>query len=124
MKVITLVGNITKDAEVRHTQSGNSVCGFSIAVNDRRANETYYFECSYWGKAGQGVAPYLTKGKQVTVMGDFGWREYNDKKYLQVNVNSLQLGQGGRDSDQSTDWNAPSTNTNASSIFDDDIPFR
>ena len=123
MKVITLVGNITKDAEVRHTQGGNSVCGFTIAVNDRRANETYYFECNYWGKAGQGVSPYLTKGKQVTVMGDFSWREYNEKKYLQVNVNSLQLGQANRDNNYSQDLNGRDPDGGDKDPFSDEIPF-
>lgn len=120
MKVITLVGNATKDAEVRNTQSGDSVCSFTIAVNDRRANETYYFECSYWGKAGQGVAPYITKGKQVTVNGDFAWREYNDKKYLQVRVSQLQLGQRGQQQD---DVEPQGSQYNPTDDMDDDIPF-
>lgn len=123
MKVITLVGNVTRDAEVRTTQSGDSVCAFALAVNDRRANQTYFFECSYWGRGATNVAPYVTKGKQVTVSGDFSWREYNGKQYLQVRVNDLALGKGGQE--QSADSYDRSTNNDNSSNYqlDDDIPF-
>lgn len=123
MKVITLVGNVTRDAEVRTTQSGDSVCAFALAVNDRRANQTYFFECSYWGKGGTNVAPYITKGKQVTVSGDFSWREYNGKQYLQVRVNDLALGKGGQEQ-SSGDYDRPTTPPSPSAGgLDDDIPF-
>jgi|GEM_PF-1668227 len=91
MKQITIFGNCAKDAEVRQTQNGQEVCGFDIAVNDRRTKETYWFSVSYWGKPGAAVAPYLRKGQPVVVSGEFSWREYNDKKYLQVNANSVAL---------------------------------
>ena len=91
MKNITLYGNCTKDAETRTTQSGQDVTGFDIAVNDRRTKEVYYFTCSYWGKGGSAVQPYLKKGTSVVISGEFSWREYNDRKYLQCNVDSLSF---------------------------------
>lgn len=120
MKNITLVGNATKNAEIRNTQNGDSVCSFALAVNDRRSKETYYFDCTYWGRAGEAVAPYIEKGKQITVSGEFSWREYNGNKYLQCNVQSLALGQRPKaDEDQSggDDQYSPSND------MDDEIPF-
>lgn len=121
MKVITLVGNATKDAEVRTTQNGDMVCAFTIAVNDKRAEETYFFECAYWGKAGQSVAPYIKKGKQLTVHGDFSWREYKENKYLQVRVSQLQLGQRGQQKDDTEQELKDQHNSELND--DDEIPF-
>ena len=120
MKVITLVGNATKNAEIQNTQNGDSVCSFALAVNDSRSQETYYFDCTYWGRAGEAVAPYIEKGKQITVSGEFSWREYNSNKYLQCNVQSLALGQRPKAGDEpsgSGDQNRPSND------MDDEIPF-
>ena len=127
MKVITLVGNLTKDAESRTTKNGDNVCGFSLAVNDRKANQAYFFDCSYWGKRGDAVCPYLTKGKQVTVIGDFSWREYNNNKYLEVQVQSLQLGKNSKESSKDqNEQNSQSYDQRPESSprdLDDEIPF-
>ena len=124
MKQITIFGNCAKDAEVRQTQDGQGVCGFDIAVNDRRTKETYWFSVSYWGKPGAAVAPYLRKGQSVVVSGEFSWREYNDKKYLQVNANSVSLaGRNGGDQN-SKKSQADDVNTiNTHPELDDEIPF-
>jgi len=124
MKQITIFGNCAKDAEVRQTQNGQEVCSFDIAVNDRRTKETYWFSVSYWGKPGAAVAPYLLKGQSVVVSGEFSWREYNDKKYLQVNANSVSLaGRNGGDQN-SKKSQADDVNTiNTHPELDDEIPF-
>jgi len=124
MKQITIFGNCARDAEVRQTQNGQEVCGFDIAVHDRRTKETYWFSISYWGKPGAAVAPYLRKGQSVVVSGEFSWREYNDKKYLQVNANSVSLaGRNGGDQN-SKKSQADDVNTiNTHPELDDEIPF-
>lgn len=91
MKTITVMGRLYADAELRNTNNGTEVCGFRMAVDDRRTKETYSFGVSYWGKAGAAVSPYLKKGTQVCVSGDFSWREYNGSKYLEINAQSLTL---------------------------------
>jgi single-strand DNA-binding protein len=129
MKNITSAGNLTKDAETRQTQGGASVTGFSVAVNDRRTRETIFFDCSYWGKGGEAVAPYLNKGTSIVANGEFGTREYNGKTYVTCNVNSLQL-MGGR-SNQGDDgynkphdgYNKPQEQARAPRDLDDEIPF-
>lgn len=121
MKNITIAGNVTKDAEVRKTQNGGSVTGFSLAVNDRRTKETIFFDCSYWGKGGEAVAPYLTKGTAICAAGEFGTREYNGKTYMTCNINDLDL-QGGKPRENSSTYSSPSK-TPPPLDFDDDIPF-
>lgn len=102
MKNITVYGNLAKDCEQRTSpNNGSDVCNFDIAVNDRRTKETYWFSCAYWGNGGKSVAPYLKKGQPVVVIGEFSWREYNDKKYLQINVNNVALAGKSRDSEYS-----------------------
>ena len=125
MKNITIFGNLSKDAEVRQTQGNQEVTSFDMAVNDRRTKETYWFSVSYWGKAGTAVAPYLKKGQPVVVVGEFSWREYNDKKYLQVNANSLALAGKNSSDPHPTRETAGKLEPQhlAAPEFDDDIPF-
>tara|TARA_R110002153_G_scaffold153321_4_gene305142 strand:- start:786 stop:1169 length:384 start_codon:yes stop_codon:yes gene_type:complete len=127
MKNITIAGNVTKDAEVRKTQNGGSVTGFSLAVNDRRTKETIFFDCSYWGKGGEAVSPYLTKGTAICAAGEFGTREYNGKTYLTCNINDLDL-QGGRSKSENPQYSVERlTNDLNKQIgpldLDDEIPF-
>ena len=116
MKQITIFGNATKDAELRSTQQAQKVCGFTVAVNDRRTKEAYFFEVAYWGRPGEAVAQYIKKGTSVAVSGEFSWREYNGNKYLSVNANSVTLGGGNRS-------NEPAPPAKSLGDLDDEIPF-
>ena len=133
MKAITIAGRITKDAVTRNTQSADSVTNFSVAVDDRSAKEkkALFFDCSFWGKRGAAVAPYLTKGGNVTVSGELSTREYEGKTYLTVRAHDLTL-QGGnsqsgqRDSGQSQQggsggYSAPPTG--GVPDMDEEVPF-
>jgi single-strand DNA-binding protein len=97
MKSIVIAGNITKDAVMRRTQSGEPVTGFSVAVNDHRdKDKTLFFDCSLWGKRGDALIPYLKKGAKVCVSGELGIREHDGRTYLTVNANEVSL-MGGLD---------------------------
>lgn len=129
MKLITIAGNIGKSAEIRKTQGGDSVAGFSVAVSDRDKNTTW-FDCSLWGKRADALSQYLTKGSRVTVCGDLSTREYEGKTYLQVRVSDVTLQGGGQSggnsqqgySDQSGYGAGGSGNSGGGGI-DDEIPF-
>ena len=97
MKNITIAGRLTKDAELRTLNNGDSVLGFSVAVDDRSSKEkgTLFFDASLFGKRGESLAQYLTKGSSVTVSGDLGKREHDGKTYLTVRVGDVTL-QGGK----------------------------
>ena len=92
MKVITIFGRLTKDGEVRETERGGFVT-FSVAVNDgpKQNQTTTYFDVAF---NREGIAPYLKKGKQVTVHGDFKTSVYNDKTYLKIQAYKVELGAG------------------------------
>lgn len=124
MKNINISGNITKDAVLRRTQSGEPVTGFSVAVNDARTKSALFFDCSLWGKRGDALTTYLKKGTKVSVCGDLGTREHDGKTYLTVNVSEVTLMGGGeprerqqqREPDQATYGSDPGS-------LDDSIPF-
>ena len=92
MNCITITGNITKDAEVRDV-AGTRVCNFSIAENRKVKGEkvTTYYDCALWGKRGELVAPYLTKGGQVTVIGQLEPETRDGKTYLKVRLHDTSL---------------------------------
>lgn len=94
MKQAIITGNITRDAVMR-TAGKDQVASFSVAVNDRRTKEAIFFDCSYWGVRGEKVAPYLTKGTTVSVIGELGRREHEGKTYITINVSDLTLAGGG-----------------------------
>ena len=83
---VVLVGNLTRDPELRHTPSGMAVCSLRLAVNSRRKDETgnwadkpNYFDVTVWGAQGENCAQYLSKGRPVAIDGRLEWREWDDK---------------------------------------------
>lgn len=79
-----LIGNLTKDPEMRSTQSGVAVCNFSIAVNRRFKNangqqETDYLNIIAWRQLAELCSKYLAKGRKVAVAGSIQTRTYEAK---------------------------------------------
>ena len=81
---VVLVGNLTKDPELRHTQGGTAVCKLRLAVNTRRKDETgqwidkpNYFDITVWGNQAESCSQYLTKGRPVAIDGRLEWREWD-----------------------------------------------
>ncbi len=105
MQQLTIAGTIGKDAELRNTQAGDAVAGFSVAVDNGKdtsgnKRDATWFDASLWGKRGTGLAPYLTKGTRVAITGRPQAREHNGKVYLGVNVDQITLLGGGQDRQQ------------------------
>lgn len=132
---ITVAGRLGKNSELRTTQSGKSVLGFSVAVDTGfgDSKKTVWIECALWGERGEKLAQYLTKGASVTIIGEGGLRtwESNGKSGASVtcNVRELTLQGGKRDGDSQggdrdqgqyrgggSGWEPPAD-------LDDDIPF-
>ncbi|NLS10457.1 single-stranded DNA-binding protein [Nesterenkonia sp. MY13] len=87
--IITVVGNLTADPELRYTPSGAAVTNFVIASTpryfDRQANEfkdaeTLFVRCSLWREAAENVVESLTKGTRVIAQGRLKARSYQDKE--------------------------------------------
>lgn len=73
---VILMGNLTRDPELRQTQSGTSVCRFSIAVNrsynaqdGSSRDETCFVEIDCFGKSAENIAKFFSKGKPILVEG-------------------------------------------------------
>lgn len=81
---VFLIGNLTRDPETRHTQSGQQVTNFTIAVNERsrgKQNETTMFiKVDCWGKTAELAAQYLIKGQEVLVEGRLKIEEYETRE--------------------------------------------
>lgn len=84
MNSLTIIGNCTKDPELRVTQSGLQVCSFTIAVNRKKSakagiQETDYFKVTAWDKLATICKQYLIKGSKVAVTGSVSVSTYESK---------------------------------------------
>jgi single-strand DNA-binding protein len=139
---VVLVGNLTRDPELRHTPSGTAVCSLRLAVNTRRKDSATgewtekpnYFDVTVWGNQGENCAQYLAKGRPVAVDGRLEWREWEaqdgtKRQAVEIIADSVQFlggrGETGGDSEpQFVQAGAASDKSDFSSgPTDDDIPF-
>lgn len=136
---ITLIGNLGNDPEMRYTPSGVPVASFNLAVNrswtgqdGQRQDKTTWFRISVWNKQAETVSQYLSKGRQVLVIGEveearaYTDRDGNARASLEVKAQSVRfLGQRG-DAPMGGSFNqtAPaSAGAGAAEVQDEDIPF-
>jgi len=84
MNSLTIIGNVTRDPELRTTPSGKNVCSFTLAVNRRKKVEGQpdadFFRVSAWDQLGEVCQKYITKGKKVCVIGSVGVHTYTNQK--------------------------------------------
>jgi single-strand DNA-binding protein len=137
---IFLVGHLGRDAELRTTPQGKSVATASLAVEDLGKKDdqgkptTEWYRVKVWGKQGEAVSPYMTKGKSILVEGRLSIQTWVDKdsknRYTpEVSADRVVLlgGPGGSAEsrgDQAKRAHAPSpASDDAGAITDDDIPF-
>ena len=138
---VVLVGNLTRDPELRHTPSGTAVTTLRIAVNDRvkRGEEwqdaAYYFDVTVWGRTAENCAQYLAKGRPVGVQGKLTWREWDaqdgtKRQSVEVVADNVQFlgsrdggGEGSQFVPQGAAAPAGQSADFPSAPADDDIPF-
>jgi single-strand DNA-binding protein len=99
---VTLVGNLTRDPELRFTSAGRGIASFGLAVSRRyQANgewqeQTSYFNIVAWGQLGENAASTLTKGMRVVVSGRLEQRSWDDPKTgdkrSTIEVNADEIG--------------------------------
>ncbi|MBM3656982.1 MAG: single-stranded DNA-binding protein [Actinomycetota bacterium] len=98
---ITLVGNLTRDPELRFTANGRAVASFGIAVgrryqvNGEWQEQTSYFNVTAWGDLGENAAASLSKGARIVVTGRLEQREYTTRegdKRTAIDVIADELG--------------------------------
>jgi single-strand DNA-binding protein len=93
---VTLVGNLTRDPELRQTPNGTSVCQFGVAVGRRYkdasgqwTDKASFFDVVVWGAQGESCAQYLSKGRQVAVDGRLeqrSWEAQDGTKRSKVEI--------------------------------------
>ena len=145
---VVVSGNLTRDPEVRITQSGMPVMSLGIAVNDRRKNnqtgewEDYanFIDCTMFGNRAQNVSQYLSKGQRVMIEGKLRYsqweRDGQKRSKIEVVIDDIDFasnrgsGQGGAGSysapsNDMAAYSAPTTPVvdTSSSVYDEDIPF-
>ena len=100
MNRLTIIGNLTRDPELRTTQGGEDVCSFTVAVNKPRRqnnqNDADYFRVTAWGERGKACAQCLGKGKKVCVVGPVSVKTYtgNDgttKAQMEVTAQEVEF---------------------------------
>ena len=121
---VILVGNITRDIEVRNLPSGTAVADVGVAVNDHRKNqagesvqETTFVDATFWGRTAEVAAEYLSKGSPVLIEGRLKqerW-ETDGQKHSKLKVVCDRMQMLGRKTDarEVSDAQAP----------DADVPF-
>ncbi|MBI3581348.1 MAG: single-stranded DNA-binding protein [Nitrospinae bacterium] len=131
---VFLMGNLTRDPELRYIPSGQAVCALGLAVNnkygsgDDKKEEVLFIDVNVWGKSAENCAEYLKKGRLVFVEGRLKWRQWEKdgqkKSKIDVTAISVQFmptggaGGGGQPRQQSEDeppQDAPPG--------DDEVPF-
>ena len=131
MNKIILIGNLTKDPDLRSTKSGTSVCSFDIAVNRRFVKKdgekvTDFFRITTWGSVAENCSKYLAKGRKVAVVGELQASIYEGKDgrtYLNLTVQAEEvefLTPNGKSREEKQELPSMDEYTDLTS---DDIPF-
>jgi single-strand DNA-binding protein len=136
---VLLMGNLTRDIEIKYTANNNAVANIGLAVNrryrsgDEYREETTFVDCEAWGKTAETMAKYLSKGRPVFIEGRLKLDEWQDKdgnrrtKMVTV-VENFQFidsrpggGGSGGDGGGGQQQSAPAAPTGG--VSPDDIPF-
>jgi single-strand DNA-binding protein len=143
MNKAILIGRLTKDPELSTTQSGISVCKFTLAIdrpykNSEGEKEADFLPIIVWRVQAENCGKYLKKGNQCAVSGSVQTRTYDDKdgnkRYITEivadNVQFLSPRQGGEDTETAREYTPksasnkkPATVAELTPVDDDDLPF-
>jgi single-strand DNA-binding protein len=137
---VFLMGNLTRDVELKKTPSNMSVANVGLAVNrqyrvnDENREETTFVDCEAWGRTAEVMGQYLRKGRPVFVEGRLKldqWqdRDGNNRSKLKVVIDNFQFvdsrsGEGGGGGGGGGNSNSqPQTSAPVQSVPEDEIPF-
>ncbi len=107
INVVVLVGRLTRECELKYTNSGTAVARFSLASNRRKRtgdnkweDEVSYIDCVLWGKQAETLNPFLEKGRQVCIAGELRQNRWEQdgqsRSKIEVVVNNIELTSGGQ----------------------------
>ena len=92
---VVLMGRLTKDVEIKETESGNLFCNFAIAF-DNSVNQACFINCVAFGAVAESMEKFLAKGSRVVVMGALSQRKYQSKDgtmrdVIEIITNSVEF---------------------------------
>jgi single-strand DNA-binding protein len=129
----TVVGRLTRDAELKYTNGGSAVTKFSIAVNrsvkkgDQWEEEASFIDISLWGRRGEALNQYLHRGQKIAVAGSLvqdRWeQDGQNRNRVYIKADNIQLLGDKQQGCQQGGNNYPSGNQSGHGNFEDDIPF-
>ncbi len=121
-----LMGRLTRDPELRHTQSNMAVASFTLAVNRDRKNangefQTDFIDCVAWGRQGEFVKQWFTKGMLAIVVGRIQSRQWEDKNgnkrtTIEINVDEISFGETKKSREANSGYDNNSSYDNGSQI--------
>lgn len=127
MNNVALIGRLTKDPDLKTTQSGLSVCRFTVAVDRPYSKEkqTDFINCLAWRKTAEFITNYFSKGQRIALTGSIQTGSYtdNDGKTVyttDINVNNVEFCESKKQGDSGNNLNSVET---GDMQFDDDLPF-
>ena len=130
---VILMGRLTRDPELRHTNSGASVCSFSVAVDNGYGEnrQTDFINCVAWNKTAEFVSNYFSKGKMIIVIGRIStrtWEGQDGKKNYttevvasEVSFGESKRSQDGGSSDFAPKQDAPKASAPVAPAFPDNV---
>lgn len=131
---VILVGRISKDPELKTTQSGQKVCSLSLATNKEwkdkngtKNSKTEWHNLVFWGKLAEIVKQYVIKGQELYVEGRLEYREYDHKdghkvKVTDIIVEQMQIGNRAKGTEAPATQTAPARQEEVPTINLDDEP--
>lgn len=133
---VQIIGNLTKDPELRQTPNGSSVCSFTVATNltwkdanGQKQDKAEFHNMVTWGKLAEICNQYLQKGKKVYLEGRLQTRDWEaedgSKRYKTeiVAENMIMLSQAGQSSYDDNDNSYATQHSGSDDISIDDLPF-
>lgn len=133
---VFLMGNLTRDPELRVLPSGNAVCNFGLAVNDyytnkqtgQRVEQVNFVDCVAWGLAAESIQKHFDKGRPIFIEGRLRFEQWNDqdtgqkRNTLKVVVSEWRF-VDTKDAPDNEPKPPAVENESHESLDDDDIPF-
>jgi single-strand DNA-binding protein len=135
MNSVSLVGSLGKDPEIKNTQSGTTICKFSLATNDGFGDKkkTNWHNIIAFGKTAENASKYLKKGSKCGILGEIEYSEYDKDGqkvyYTSIKVNKLEFLDSKNQSGQQQQYNAPQPQYNTPQgaglppVDEKDLPF-
>jgi len=122
----TLVGRLTRDAELKYTKNSKAVASFGLAVNKFKKDEALFIEINLWGKSAEAVNQYLKKGTQVLASGELEIQKWEKDgvKHQKTVINCFNVQLLGSKQDSGMDKQDQKFQEQQSATFTaDEIPF-